>query len=88
MFIPTSLLTFGESLANFERPVLGCIEADFFFSLFFRSGRMTPEKTKRSVNGRKDGDYELPNDRRRNPLGDDDVHRAVVCDYVGPAECA
>ena len=49
---------------------------------------MTPEKTKKSVNGRKDGDYELPNDRRRNPLDDGDVLRAVVCDYVGPAECA
>ena len=30
----------------------------------------------------------LRNDRRRNPLDDDDVLRAVVCDYVGPAECA
>ena len=26
--------------------------------------------------------------RRRKPLGEDDVLRAVVCDYVGPAECA
>ena len=57
----------------------------FFFA---RSGRRTPEKTKKSVNGRKDGDYELRNYRRRNPLDDDDELRAVVCDYVGPAECA
>ena len=27
-------------------------------------------------------------ERRRKPLGEDDVLRAVVCDYVGPAECA
>ena len=61
-----------------------------FFSFFFfgRSGRRTPEKTKKSANERKDWDYELRNDRRRNPLDDDDVLRAVVCDYVGPAECA
>ena len=26
--------------------------------------------------------------RRRNPLGDDDLLRAVVCDCVGPAQCA
>ena len=26
--------------------------------------------------------------RRRTPQGDDDVLRAVVCDCVGPAECA
>ena len=26
--------------------------------------------------------------RRRKPLGEDDVLRAVACDYVGPAECA
>ena len=60
------------------------------FSPFFfgRSGRRTPEKTKKSANERKDWDYELRNDRRRNPLDDDDVLRAVVCDYVGPAECA
>ena len=58
------------------------------FSFFLRSGRRTPEKTKKSANERKDWDYELRNDRRRNPLDDDDVLRAVVCDYVGPAECA
>ena len=49
---------------------------------------MAPEKTKRSMNGREDCDYEPLNYRRRNPLGDDDVLRTVVYDYVGPAGCA
>ena len=38
----------------------------FFF--LARSGRMTPEKTKKNVNGRKEWDYELQNYRRRNLL--------------------
>ena len=29
IFSPTVILTFGKFLVNFERPVLGCIEAEF-----------------------------------------------------------
>ena len=39
-------------------------------------------------NERKESDYGPQKYRRPNPLGDDDVLRAVVCDCVGPAECA
>ena len=56
----------------------------FFFFFFGRSGRRTPEKTKKNANGRKDGDDELRNGQRRNSLDEGDVLRAVVCDYVGP----
>ena len=49
---------------------------------------MTPEKTKKNANARKEEDDELQNGQRRNSLDEGDVLRAVVCDYVGPAECA
>ena len=55
-----------------------------FFFLYGRSGRRTPEKTKKNANGRKDGDDELRKGQRRNSLDEGDVLRAVVCDYVGP----
>ena len=55
------------------------------FCFFFgRSGRRTPEKTKKNANERKNGDDELRNGQRRNSLDEGDVLRAVVCDYVGP----
>ena len=36
-------LTSGEFLANFERPVLGCIEADFASKHTFESSRRDPQ---------------------------------------------
>ena len=36
MFCPTFLLTFGQCLANFERPVLGCIEEEEEFRSVFK----------------------------------------------------
>ena len=59
--------------------------SDLLFLFFLRSGRKAPEKTKKRNERCLSGAASIVamlKYSRRNPLGDDDVLRAVVCDIV------